>query len=38
VDFVSGAGLAADQLQAVLSGSARKIFGVQASAEVPASR
>ena len=38
VDFVSGAGLAAGQLQAVLSGSACKIFGVQASAEVSALR
>ena len=38
VDFVRGAGLAASQLQAVLSGSACKIFGVQASAEVSASR
>lgn len=38
VDFVSGAGLATGQLQAVLSGSACKVFGVQASAEVSASR
>ena len=38
VDFVSGAGLAAGQLKALLSNSACKIFGVQASAEVSASR
>ncbi|MFZ3213957.1 MAG: amidohydrolase family protein [Terriglobales bacterium] len=38
VDFISGAGLATGQLQAVLSDSACKIFGVQSSAEVSVSR
>jgi hypothetical protein len=32
VDFVSGAGLPAAQLQAVLSGNARKLFGVDSAA------
>jgi len=38
VDFVSGAGLAASQLKAVLTDNACKMFGVPASAEVSASR